>query len=120
MTTDIEMTDDEVKAQVARANAFIAEFREMVETTVVDSASPCADYKRRVLQRIAATIDQVPYVLMCNLANINAAMRGGLMMVIEVQLMAVGGGPTLDFENAEAFLAEHQPVIDMARARRRN
>jgi hypothetical protein len=59
----------------------------------------------------------VPYVVYANLANLNAAMRGGLLDVIEVHLMAVGGGPTLDFADATAFLAGFQPMIDMARAR---
>jgi hypothetical protein len=58
--------------------------------------------------------------MMCNLSNIDAAMRGGLMDLIEVQLMCVGAGPTLDFEDATAFLAAFQPVIDMALARRLN
>ena len=55
---------------------------------------------------------------MCNLANINAAMHGGLLEVIEVRLMYVGAGPTLDFADATAFLAEFKPMIDMALARR--
>jgi len=32
---------------------------------------------------------------MCNLSNLDAALRGGLLSVIEVQLMRVGAGPTL-------------------------
>ena len=43
-----------------------------------------------VLERIAATLDQVPFVTMCNLANLNAAMRCGLPDLIEVGLLAVG------------------------------
>ena len=39
---------------------------------------------------------------MCNLSNINAAIRGGLMEVIELRLTCVGAGPTLDFEDATA------------------
>jgi hypothetical protein len=38
--------------------------------------------------------------------------------LVEVQLMAVGAGPTLDYENAAAFLAVFDPVIDKARRRR--
>jgi hypothetical protein len=56
--------------------------------------------------------------MMCNLANINAAMRGGLLEVIEVQLMCVGAGPTLDYADATAFLAAYRPAIDMALKRR--
>jgi hypothetical protein len=59
-----------------------------------------------------------PYVMMCNLSNINTAMRGGLMELIEVRLMCVGCGPTLDYADAMAFLAAFQPMIDMARKRR--
>jgi len=78
------MTDAEVADQIDRADRFIADFREMVATTAVDPASQCADAQRSGLQRIAATLDAVPYVTMCNLSNINAAMRGGLMEVIEL------------------------------------
>ena len=55
--------------------------------------------------RIADTLDAVPYVTMCNLANLNAALRGGVLDLIEVRLLAVGGGPTLDYADAAAFLA---------------
>ncbi len=112
-----EMTDDEVAAQIARADNFIAAFRQMVATAVVDPASLCADEQRRGLARIAATIDAVEYVTWCNLANINAAMRGGLLEVIEVRLMCVGAGPTLDYADATAFLAGFDPVIEQARMR---
>jgi hypothetical protein len=117
MMTDVEMTDAEVADQIERADRFIADFREMIAATVVDPASPCADYKRRGLQRIAATLDAVPFVTMCNLSNLNMAMRGGLLEVIEVHLMCVGAGPTLDFADATAFLTVFQPMIDMARKR---
>ena len=93
MMTDVEMTDDEVRQQVERADRFIADFREMIAATVVDPASACADYQRRGLQRIADTLDAVPFVTMCNLSNLNTAMRGAVLDLIEVQLMCVGGGP---------------------------
>jgi hypothetical protein len=57
---------------------------------------------------------------MANLATINEAMRGGLLSVLEVHLMAVGGGPTLDFVDATAFLATFQPAIDLVLRRRIN
>jgi len=57
---------------------------------------------------------------MCNLANLNAAIRGGLLDLIEVGLLAVGGGSTLDYADATAFLATFQPAIDMALARQLN
>lgn len=118
MMTDAEMTDAEVADQIERADRFIADFREMIAATVVDPGSACADYQRRGLQRIADTLDAVPFVTMCNLANLNAAMRGGLLDLIEVGLLAVGGGPTLDFADAAAFLAAFQPMIDIALRRR--
>jgi hypothetical protein len=118
MMTDVEMTDAEVAAQIERADRFIADFREMIAATVVDPARPCADYQRRGLQRIADTVDAVPYLTMCNLSNLDAALRGGLLDLIEVQLMCVGAGPTLDFENAEAFLRGFESMIEKVRKRR--
>ena len=55
---------------------------------------------------------------MCNLANLDAAMRGGLLEMIEVRLMCVGGGPTLDFADAAAFLAAFETMIEKVRRRR--
>ena len=92
----------------------------MIAATVVDPASLCADEQRSELRRIADTLDAVPYVTMCNLSNLNTALRGGLMDLIEVRLMCVGGGPTLDFQDAAAFLAGFKPMIEMALARRLN
>ena len=60
----------------------------------------------------------MPYVTFCNLANINSAMRGGVLVVIAVHVLAVGGGPTLDHADAVAFLAAIQPMIDVVLARR--
>ena len=114
------MTDAEVATQIERANRFIADFRELVAAMAVDPASPCAEETRAGLKRIAATLDAVPYVTMCNLSNINTAMHGGLLEMIEANLMCVGGGPTLDYADAAAFLAAYQPAIDMALARRRS
>ena len=37
---------------------------------------------------------------MCNLANINVAMGDGLMDLIDVHLLAVGSGLTLDHADA--------------------
>jgi hypothetical protein len=118
--TDVEMTDAEVAGQIARADRFIADFREMIAATVVDPASACADYQRRGLQRIADTLDAVPYVTMCNLANLDAAVRGGLLYLIEVRLTSVGAVPTLDFVDAAAFLAGFETMIENVRRRRLN
>jgi len=57
-------------------------------------------------------------VTMCNLANLDAAMRGGLLNLIELGLLAVGAGPTLDYADAAAFLAGYETVIEKARRRR--
>ncbi len=112
------MTDEEARQQVERTDAFIADFRELIASTIVDPASPCEAACHRGLERIAATVDAVDYVSYANLANINEVMRGGLMLVIEVHLMCVGGGPTLDFQDAAEFLAGFQPAIDAALRRR--
>jgi hypothetical protein len=111
------MTDAEARQQVACTDAFIAEIRELIATTPTDLASACADEHRSGLRRIATTLEAVDYVTLANLANLNVAMRGGLLEVIEVHLLAVGGGPTLDYPDATAFLAKFQPMIEMARKR---
>jgi hypothetical protein len=112
-----EMTDAEVADQIERADRFIVDFRAMIAATVVDPASPCADYQRRGLRRIADTLDAVPYVTFCNLANLNAAMRGGVLDLIEVRLLAVGAGPTLDYADAASFLAGFETMIEKVRRR---
>jgi hypothetical protein len=118
MMMDREMTDAEVREQVERAERFIEQLRDAISATVVDPASLCADYQRRGLERIASTLDAVPFVMWCNLANLDVAMGGGIMSVIEVQLRAVGGGPTLDFADAAAFLAPFERVIAQVRRQR--
>ena len=40
------------------------------------------------------------------------------MDLIELRLLCVGAGPTLDFENATAFLAGFDRVIEKVRKRR--
>ena len=51
----------------------------------------------------------------CNMPTPDAAMRGGLMQIIEVHLLAVGGGPALDYADATAFLAGFKTVIEKVR-----
>jgi hypothetical protein len=70
------------------------------------------------LQRIAATLNAVPFVTMCNLANLDAALRGGLMQIIKMHSFAVGGGPALDYADATAFLAGFETIIEKVRRRR--
>jgi hypothetical protein len=118
MTSFEQMSDEEARQQVERTDNFIAAFRELIASTVVDPASPCEAASYRGLERIGATVDAVDYITYANLANINEVMRGGLMSVREVRLMRVGGGPTLDFQDATAFLAGFQPAIDAALRRR--
>jgi hypothetical protein len=113
-----EMTDAQVAAQIERADRFIADFREMVAATEIDPASPCADAHRRGLQRIAATLDAVPFVTMYNLSNLDAALRGGVLDLVEVKLVCVGAGPTLDYADAAAFLATFERMIEKVRKRR--
>jgi hypothetical protein len=91
------MTDEEARQQVERTDAFIAAFRELIASIAVDPASPCAAASYRGLERIGATVDAVDYITFANLANLNTALRGGLLDLIEVQLMCIGGGPTLTF-----------------------
>jgi hypothetical protein len=109
-----EMTDAEVADQIERADRFIEQLREMIAATDVDPASTCADEQRRGLQRIASTLDAVEYATFCNLADANAAMRGTFMLLIEAYLMSVGAGPSLDYADATAFLAEFERMIAKA------
>lgn len=113
------MSDAEVQEQVERADYFREALRDAIRETIVNSSSLSADAQRQGLRRIAETLDAVPFVTLANLSNINAAMRGGLLPVIEVHLMAVGGGPTLDHRDATDFLAVFQPLIDVALRRQR-
>jgi hypothetical protein len=45
-------------------------------------------------------------------------LRGWLLDLIEVQLKCIGGGPTLDFQDAMEFLARFRPAIEAALRRR--
>ena len=113
------MTDEEVRQQIERTDAFIAAFRELIASTVVDPASSCEAACHRGLEWIGATVDAVDYVVFANLANANEGMRGLLLDVLGVQLMCVGQGPTLDYADASAFLAElYQPISELVRKRR--
>ncbi len=121
MMTDVEMTDAEVREQIERTDRFIEQLREMIAQAVANPVSTI-DQHDQCLQRIAATVDEVPFVTMCNLSNVDAAWRGKLhgdtfLSVIEVYLMGAGGGPTLDYADATAFLAEFEAMIETARRR---
>ncbi len=117
-----EMTDAEVADQIARADHFIADLREMIAEAIANPVS-AIDQHDQCLERIAATLDAVPFVTMCNLANLDMAWRnrmggGTFMSVVEVYLMGAGGGPTLDYADATAFLAEFEAMIETVRRRR--
>ena len=70
------------------------------------------------LPAVAGLSGLADYTTYANLANLNTALRGGLLDLIEVQLNCVGGGPTLDFQDATEFLARFQPAINAALRRR--
>ena len=113
MTTDeLELTWGTLRRHLTDEYVFAS--------TAVDPTSPCEAVCYRGLERIriSATEDAVDYVTYANLANLNEAMRGGLMSVIEVHLICIGGGPTLDFQDAAEFLAGFRPAIDAALKRR--
>src|SRR6185295_12661946 len=57
MTSFEQMSDEEARQQVERTDNFIAAFRELIASTVVDPASPCEAASYRGLERIGATVD---------------------------------------------------------------
>ena len=119
-----DMTDAEADDQIERADRFIAQLRDAIAEAIANPVSTI-DQHDQCLQRIASTLDAVPFVTFCNLANLDMAWRNRLhgetfLSVIEVYLMGAGCGPTLDYADATAFLATFQPAIDMALARRLN
>lgn len=116
------MTAAEISDQVARADAFAVRLRNAISEGVaaIDPASACADEARAGLARISATLDAVPYVTICNLANIDAATHGMVMSMVEVYLLATGAGPSLDYASATAFLAPFMDIVEKARKRMRN
>jgi len=107
------MTDAEARKYVERTDAFIAAFRQLVNDVALEPVSSCEEEHRCALARIAATVDAVDYVTFVNLATLNEAMKGALLSVFRVYLLCVGCGPTLDFADAQALLAELQPAIDI-------
>ena len=113
-------TDTKIASMVAKTDRFREAVRNAINETVVDSRSNCAEAARRGLRRIAETLDAVPSETVYNLATLDAATKGIVMQAVEVHLMAIGGGPTLDYADATAFLAMFEPMIDMALKRRFN
>ena len=118
------MTDAEIRDQLRRADRFRDELRAAISETVVDRENNCADAQRRALARIAGTLDAVPLIVFANLANVDLALTRrtgcGLMPIIEVHLLAVGTGPTLDHLDAAAFLTPFTDIVEKVRARKIN
>ena len=73
------MTDAEVADQIARADRFIADFREMIAGTVVDHASACTDSSTSRASADRLDARRGPVRDDVRLANLDAAMRGGLL-----------------------------------------
>jgi hypothetical protein len=66
------------------------------------------EFADKDIDRIAgvSNVDELLFSsLACNLSNLDAALRGGLLDLIKVRLMCVGAGPTLDYADAAEFLA---------------
>lgn len=124
MMTQHEMTDAEVTDQISRADAFRESLRAAVDEAIsnLDPHSTCVGEARAGLKRIADSLDAVPLVTFANFSNIDAALRkrtsSSLIEVVALHLRAVGGGPSLDFENAVTFLKLFEPLIDLAKRRR--
>jgi hypothetical protein len=119
--TNIQHDDDRIPEMIAK----IDEFRETLRAAIVEvmGESEGSVYQAKshaALTRIAETLDDVPDVTLFNIATLNEASRGSIMSLVKIHLLASGLGPTLDHENAVAFLAEFQPVIDRVRRPRLN
>ena len=115
-----EMSDSEVRDQVARADAFVKQLRDAIAGTIINPESLCADAQRRTLRKITETMGAVPFVTFANLSNIDTVLDGLLMELIEVNLMTCGTSPEWDFADAASFLRRFEPIIDVARKRRLN
>lgn len=115
------MTDAEVADQIARADRFIEQLRDAITEAIANPVS-AIDEHERCLQRVAQSLDAVPFVTMCNLSNLDTAFHNRMgmpiMSVIKVYLMSAGCGPTFDYPDATAFLAAFEPLIEKARRRR--
>jgi hypothetical protein len=83
--------------------------------------TPISTEVRRKLGRIADTADAVDYITFCNLANLDAAIPGLLLDVIEVQLKFVGKGFAPDITDAPALIEElHRPFRNFCKEQRRH
>jgi hypothetical protein len=91
------MTDEEVRQQVERAEAFIAAFRELIAATDLDPARSCEAACRRLQS-----------------GEPRCSPTWLVVGLIEVQLKFVGKGFALDrFTDATAILEGiHRPFLD--------
>ena len=96
---------------------FIEQLRDAIAEAIANPVNTI-DQHDQCLERIAATLEAVPFVTMCNLANLDVALRGGLLDLLELRLTCVGAGPTLNYADATAFLAGFETMIESARRRR--
>ncbi len=118
--------DRQYDFSMRRSARFIEHLRAAINDAIgdVDPHSLCVEEQRAGIRRIADTLSEVDYVLLCNLANLDTALTRrpgcGLLPIIEVHLAAVGGGPTLDYVNARDFLTVFESLVDLAHRRRVN
>jgi hypothetical protein len=111
-----ELTDAEVATQIERGS-LRCRFSRFGRGDATRYGQPL---RRRSPSRASAdsgTLDAVPLLSRCNLSNLDAALHGNLLDLIKVNPMCVGGGPTLDYPDAAAFLAGFDPLIEKARTR---
>lgn len=115
-----EMTDAEIAVLRIRTDRFIDDIGNAITEAIdaLDPESGCTFEARRGLARISATLRDVDYVDMANLATLDQAMKNrvgtGLMLLIEAALMTVGTGPSADYESAAEFMKTFAPLIDEA------
>ena len=105
---------------VDRVDGFRDALRDAVANTLADPKANCAEAQGRTLKRIAETLDAVPDVMLHNLAVIDEATGGQVMVAAKMYLLAVGSGRTVDYADAAAFLAEFNPLFEAVRKRRIN
>ena len=126
MTMQREMTDAEITEVRKRAARFIEALGVAITDAIgnVNPASPCADASRRGLARISATLSDVDFILLVNLAQLDEALKRrvntGLMLLIEAALMTVGTGPEADYVDASEFMRTFEPMVELVCKRRIN
>ena len=111
------MTDDaELAARVARTDRFAAELRELIAASRFDVRDSVAH--RRAIERIGASLEDVDYVVLANLATVDLATRGLVLATLRVKLLCLGAAPELDYPDAATFLNElHRPAFALMKIR---